>query len=177
LEVTNKKCNNILLEDGLNRVFDLILKVKNDRNRIYFIGNGGSSSISSHAAIDFINVAKVSSHALTNSAVLTCLANDYGYENSYSRYIETSIESGDILIAISSSGMSKNIINAVNVAKEISSTVVTLSGFDSKNTLRKLGDINIWSNSTDYGIVEMSHQFILHNLSDRFLDNSVEITK
>ena len=78
----------------------------------------------------------------------------------------------DILIAISRSGQSKNIIAAVETAKSNDSTVITLSGFKSDNRLRTTGDINFWSNSDDYGIVEIAHQFILQNIADRLITKS-----
>ena len=87
----------------------------------------------------------------------------------FSNIVKLTLKPQDILIAISSSGHSKNIINAVESAKQLGSIVITLSGFDSKNNLRKKGDINFWCNSRDYGMVEITHQFILHNLSDKFI--------
>ena len=91
----------------------------------------------------------------------------------FSRMLNIVIKKEDMLIIISSSGKSKNMINAGKIVKEIGSILITLSGFNSKNTLRTLGDINIWSNSEDYGIVEVTHQFILHNLADRFLNATI----
>ena len=139
----------------------------NTRNRaenIYIVGNGGSASIASHAVVDFINVAKLNAHTLHDSATLTCMANDYGYENSFSSILKTILKENDILIAISSSGKSKSIINAVNVSKKNGTKVITLSGFNPQNELRTLGCVNFWCNSSDYGMVEISHQFILHNI-------------
>ena len=89
-----------------------------------------------------------------------------------SNIIKHTLTPKDILIAISSSGQSKNIIAAVETAKNNNSTVKTLSGFKPDNKLRTTGDINFWSNSNDYGIVEMAHQFILHNIADRLIIKS-----
>ena len=122
------------------------------------------------AVIDFMNVGKLSAITLHDSATLTCMANDYGYENAFSNIIKLTLKPKDILIAISSSGQSKNIINAVESAKNLDSTVITFSGFKSNNPLRKMGDINFWCNSKDYGMVEIGHQFLLHNLADKFMD-------
>ena len=96
------------------------------------------------------------------------MANDYGYENAYARLLDTVLRPDDYVIAISSSGQSKNICQAVDMAKRHKAKVMTLSGFKESNPLRSLGDINFWLDSTDYGFVEVGHQFILHNLSDRF---------
>ena len=172
-EISNEENLKFSLEDGLNKIYKLLLNLKNKKGNLYIIGNGGSAAIASHAVIDFMNVANISAQTLHASASLTCMANDYGYENAFSRMLNIIIKKEDMLIIISSSGKSKNMINAGKIVKEIGSILITLSGFNSKNTLRTLGDINIWSNSEDYGIVEVTHQFILHNLADRFLNATI----
>ena len=169
-DVTNLENLQFLLEDGLIEVYKLLLSIRDKKSNLYIIGNGGSASIASHAVVDFMNVAGIRAHTLHDPATLTCMANDYGHENAFSRILNTIIKKEDLLIVISSSGKSKNMINATKTAKEIGTTVITLSGFNSKNPLRSLGDINIWSDSDDYGMVEITHQFILHNLADKFLE-------
>ena len=171
--VTTVENIELSLENGLTKIYNLLLNTRDKNKSLYIIGNGGSAAIASHAVIDFMNVANISAHTLHDSASLTCMANDYGYENAFSRMLNIIIKKEDMLIIISSSGKSKNMINAGKIVKEIGSILITLSGFNSKNTLRTLGDINIWSNSEDYGIVEVTHQFILHNLADRFLNATI----
>lgn len=167
------KCNNgngdsLNIEQSMCLVMEWLTKQRDKKNSIYIIGNGGSAAVASHAQIDFLNVAKLKVHVLHESSVMTCMANDYGYENAFSRVLETFIAENDLLIAISSSGQSQNICKAVMTAKKVGAKVITLTGFKSSNNLRQLGDINYWLDSTDYGFVEIGHQFILHNLSDRF---------
>lgn len=145
-----------------------LLSQREKKNTVYIIGNGGSAAVASHAQIDFLNVAKLKVHVLHESSVITCMANDYGYENAFALILETMLSKDDLLIAISSSGQSKNICKAAVTAKDHGAKVITLSGFQKNNPLRKLGDLNYWLNSTDYGFVEIGHQFILHNFSDRF---------
>jgi D-sedoheptulose 7-phosphate isomerase len=140
---------------------------KNARN-LYLVGNGGSAGVASHSATDFFNVAKLKAVTLHESALLTCMANDFGYENAFARMLSQMVQPGDVVIAISSSGNSPNIRNAATQARENGGTVVTLSGFASDNLLRSMGEINIWLDSNQYGLVEIGHQFILHNVSDRF---------
>ena len=94
-------------------------------------------------------------------SLITCITNDFGYENAYSRVLSNVIKPQDILIAISSSGKSINIYNAAKVAKEQGSTVITFTGFNRDNQLKALGDFNFWLDSNDYGFVEVGHQFIL----------------
>jgi D-sedoheptulose 7-phosphate isomerase len=166
--VTTVENIELSLENGLTKIYNLLLNTRDKNKSLYIIGNGGSAAIASHAVIDFMNVAQISAHTLHDSATLTCMANDYGYENAFSKILNVTIKKEDLLIAISSSGESKNMINALKVGREIGATLVTLSGFNLKNPLRELGDINIWLDSKDYGMVEIAHQFILHNLADRF---------
>jgi len=168
-KVTDQANKKISLEDGIEKVHNLLINTRETNSHLYVIGNGGSAAIASHAVIDFLNVGKISAHTLHDAATLTCMANDYGYEHVYSNIVKHTIKPKDILIAISSSGQSENIVAAVETAKSNNSIVITLSGFKPDNKLRTTGDINFWSNSDDYGIVEIAHQFILHNIADRLI--------
>lgn len=166
-KVTDGRNVELLLEDGISNVFFNLMNVRKKNTNLYIIGNGGSAAIASHAVVDFFNVGKVRSYTLHDSAMLTCMGNDYGYGNTFSKLASRLIDSDDLLIAISSSGSSKNIIGAAEVAKKNGVKVITFSGFEEDNNLRKVGDINFWCNSNDYGMVEIAHQFLLHNLADR----------
>lgn len=165
---SNANGDNINIEYATKLAMSWLFTQREHKNSVYVIGNGGSAAVASHAQIDFLNVAKLKVHVLHESSTITCMANDYGYENAFSRILETILLENDLLIAISSSGQSKNICNASITAKKMGIKVITLSGFKSNNQLRQLGDLNYWLNSIDYGFVEIGHQFILHNLSDRF---------
>ena len=153
---------------GITTILEKLTQVRDNKGSVYVIGNGGSAAVASHAVIDLINVAKLRAFTLHEPSVLTCLVNDYGYESAYALLLKQIARPGDILIAISSSGSSLNICNAVTQMISSGGNVITLSGFSHNNPLRSLGDINIWLNVSDYGLVEIGHQFILHNLSDRF---------
>jgi D-sedoheptulose 7-phosphate isomerase len=96
------------------------------------------------------------------------MANDFGYENAFARMLSQLLNQGDMLIVISSSGNSMNMRNAAKIAKEKGAYVITFTGFSADNPLRHLGNTNIWLESDDYGFVEIGHQFILHNIADRF---------
>ena len=165
--VTNGKGEIVELENALIKIIGMLNLFRVNKNDLFIIGNGGSASVASHAVIDFVNVGKMRAHVMHESSVITCMANDYGYENCYSQQIPVFLDSNSMLIAISSSGKSKNICNAVQVAKSAGATVVTFSGFSEKNPLRSMGGFNFYLNSSDYGMVEIGHQFILHNLADR----------
>ena len=162
-------------EQGLAAVVAMFERVRARRNCIYVIGNGGSATIASHLAIDLVNACQIRSFTLHESSFLTCMANDYGYEQAFSRLLGQVAMPGDVLVAVSSSGRSPNIRNSVQrLAAAGDCEVLTLSGFAADNPLRATGDINIWLDSKDYGMVEVSHQFILHNVVDRLRTNMVK---
>lgn len=166
--ITGPNAAKFELEQGIDATMKVLLAARQNKSGVYIIGNGGSAGVASHAAIDFVNVVKLRAIPLHEPSLLTCMANDYGYENAFQRLVETMAKPGDVLVAISSSGNSTNIRNAVAQMKAIGGTVITLTGFKPENPLRQLGDLNIWLDSHDYGFVEIGHQFVLHNLSDRF---------
>ena len=174
-EIQNFVGNNIKKNDGIiqavNIIKDVIIKDKN----VFIIGNGGSAGIASHAANDFINMCGLKCITFHDISVITCMTNDYGYDVTYQKLIENFSSNEDCLIAISSSGNSINIINAIEKFKEKNShgRTITLSGFSHDNKLRKQGDLNFWVDSKSYGIVEIAHQFILHFFADKIhQDNS-----
>ena len=156
------------IESGIQCAMQYLRSIREKGNRVYLIGNGGSAGVASHTATDFMNVVKLRAHTLHDSSILTCMTNDYGYENAFARMLSQVVARGDALIAISSSGKSQNIRNAATTVKQAGGIVITLSGFDRANPLRSLGDLNIWLDSSDYGFVEIGHQFVLHNIADRF---------
>ena len=166
--VSNKQGDDLGAEGGITTASRLLADVRSNNGAVYVIGNGGSAGIASHVITDFVNVAKLRAYTLHDSSLLTCMANDYGYENAFARLLKQMAKPGDALVAISSSGKSANIRNAAAQVTAGGGSVITLSGFDGNNPLRTLGDINIWLDSTDYGFVEVGHQFVLHNIADRF---------
>ncbi|NOS76782.1 MAG: SIS domain-containing protein [Nitrospira sp.] len=167
-EITGKNGAALGIEPGMAAAMQLLGQARRDKHSVYVIGNGGSASIASHTVNDFVNVAKLRAYTLHDSSLLTCMANDYGYENAFARILAEVASPKDVLVAVSSSGNSKNIRNAAVQAATGGMFVVTLSGFAPDNPLRSLGDINVWLDSRSYGQVEIGHQFILHNLADRF---------
>lgn len=158
------------LDDGLVEKIaatrDIFLAVKQQGGRVAVIGNGGSAGIASHIAIDLAKNGKVPATCFNDGAQITCLANDYGFENWLAHAVRMNLRAGDALVAISSSGKSPNILNGVKAAKELGLKVVTLSGFLPENPLRALGDVNFWADSRAYNIVETAHQFWLMSVID-----------
>jgi D-sedoheptulose 7-phosphate isomerase len=154
-------------ERSLDALLGALKDLRGRGGRLYLVGNGGSAGVASHAVTDFLNVGKLRASTLHDPSLLTCMSNDYGYDAAFARILSTVASHGDMLVAISSSGQSANIRNAAAEMRNLGGMVVTLSGFKLDNPLRSLGDFNFWLDSTDYGMVEIGHQFLLHNLADR----------
>ena len=154
----------------IDQSVELIKKKIKTNNTTYIAGNGGSASIASHVSVDFIKVAKVKSSTFNNSNLITCYANDYGYENWVKEAIKAYCLIDDLVILISSSGTSPNIINAAKYCKDTNIDLITLSGFDRDNELSKLGKINFHVDSKNYNYVEMAHHIILLSIVDIFAE-------
>jgi len=154
--------------DALEMAHFLLEQVSKVDGIVYLIGNGGSAGIASHFCTDFLRTLGIAAATFSDATTLTCFGNDFGYENVYKMPLERNLKSNDLLIAISSSGKSENILAATKVAKEKKVTTITLSGFDSNNPLSKMGDLNFWLDSHDYGLVETGHFFLLHTIVDTF---------
>ena len=170
----NKSIYNLLNDLDISLIdksVELIQECKINKGKTYIIGNGGSASIASHVSVDFAKVASVQSNTFNNANLITCFANDYGHENWIKEAIKAYTQKNDILILISSSGTSNNIINAAKYCNENNIPLITLSGFDKSNPLAKLGDVNIHINSNNYNYIEMSHHIILLSIVDIFAEN------
>ena len=165
---TGSNGNSLDAELGIEKILEELQLTKKSGKRVFIIGNGGSAAVASHTVTDFLNKGKLSASTIHEPALLTCMTNDYGYEEAFTRILSTVAGKGDVLFAISSSGQSVNIHNAVKRMQELEGTVISLSGFRYDNPLRLLGDLNFWIDSTDYGVVEMGHLFLLHHIADRF---------
>jgi D-sedoheptulose 7-phosphate isomerase len=166
-EIANQDGRSLECEKGIQKNLDMLEKLRARGGNLFLIGNGGSAGVVSHILTDFINVNKLNARTLHESTLLSCISNDYGYENSFSEPLSTLARDKDLLIAVSSSGRSANIRNAVKGIKEIGGEAITLSGFGQDNPLRSMGDLNIWLDSNSYGLVEIGHLFYLHYLSGR----------
>ncbi len=145
---------------------DMARRTHANGRKLIFIGNGGSAAIASHMATDYSKNGNLRSMAMNDGATLTCLSNDLGYENVFAKQIDMLANEGDLLIAISSSGKSPSILRAVDKARERGCSVITLSGFGDDNPLRKIGDVNFYVASNQYGYVEIAHLTICHAILD-----------
>ncbi len=128
-EAHNHAGTMIGVDDALAWTIDAVAEVYRRGAKVMFVGNGGSAAIASHMAIDFTRNGGVTAMAFNDAAALTCFGNDFGYEQVFARQVTLQARSGDLLVAISSSGASPNIIRAVEAARDADCLVLTLSGF------------------------------------------------
>ena len=156
---------------AFHEVVLLIEKAQKKSGKIILIGNGGSAAIASHLTVDFTKAANIRAINFNESSILTCFSNDYGYEHWAEMALEFYGDNDDLVILISSSGQSKNIINAARKARKMGLSLVTLSGFLKSNPLKELGDVNLWVDSPQYNIVENTHQVWLLSIVDYLIEN------
>ena len=143
------------------------LKIKETNNKIMIFGNGGSAAIASHVSVDLTKNAKVRCVNYNESDLITCFSNDYGYERWVEKAVEFYSDKNDVLVLISSSGKSQNMINACKSARNKKiSKIITFTGHDKNNPLSQLGDINFWVDSKAYNFVENIHQVWLLTIVD-----------
>ena len=156
--------------DEIAKIVERLDKAEKEQGTIYIIGNGGSAAIASHVSVDFAKTTRIPSATFNNSNLITCFANDYGYENWVLEAIKAYTNKNDLIILISSSGTSNNIVNAAKYCKSNKINLITFSGFNKDNPLSKLGNINFHIDSNKYNYIEMSHHIILLTLVDIFAE-------
>lgn len=151
------------LEVGFNAIAALLTDLRARNGALWWVGNGGSSAICSHLSQDALNKLSIRSSVLSDASLMTCMANDYGYAHIYSKPLEKMAQKGDMLIAISSSGRSENILNCVRFANENGLKLVTLSAFDEGNPLwHSEADVSLYLPTKLYGHAEVGHEALLH---------------
>lgn len=165
IEASNQS-SSLNYSDAVTEALRFILAAQDKNAKVIMIGNGGSAGIASHMAVDYWKNGNIRSTAFNDSSLLTCVSNDYSYEEVFAKPIEMFADAGDILFAISSSGSSKNILNGVKAAIDKGCKVVTFSGFNPENPLRTLGDVNFYVPAFSYGFVEILHNLIIHEILD-----------
>jgi len=174
LQVTDRQGTTLSLDQGVNRVADLILSVRSASGKAILVGNGGSAAIASHMHCDLCNGVRMKSMIFTEPSLLTAFSNDFGYDAVFERSMHLWAEQGDLVFAISSSGRSQNILRAVAVAIKQDCDLITFSGFKSNNPLRSMGHINFYISSGEYGYVESAHSVLAHFLTDSAMMSIVD---
>lgn len=166
-QVTDRQGATLSLDEGAERAARMILTVGDDSRKVMLAGNGGSAAIVSHMQNDICKAVGVRGMVFTEQPLLTALSNDDGYETAFERPVELWVEPGDLMLTISSSGKSENILRAARAAQERDSGLITLTGFSPDNPLRLMGDVNFYVGSDVYGYVETAHAALTHFMTDR----------
>lgn len=153
---------------AVDRALTVISSAAANNRRIYVIGNGGSAAIADHLSCDFTKGTHTGKHPnlvahsmCVNGAIYSAIANDFSFEEVFSKQIEFIGTQNDVLIAISSSGNSANIVRGVEAAQKKGMIVIGLSGF-SGGELAQVADISLYVPVKNYGIVEDCHQSLMH---------------
>ena len=151
----------------LEKVKKYLKLVSQKKKKVIIFGNGGSAAIANHFSVELTKTSKIRCVNYNESSLLTCFSNDFGYENWVKKTLEYHADKGDLIILISSSGESKNMLNACKFClKKKYFPIITLTGFKKNNSLNKLGHINFWVDSKIYNHIENAHQFLLLSLVD-----------
>ena len=156
--------------EGMKSIIDIFTEKKKAGYKVYFIGNGGSAAIASHMTADFMKNGGMNTVSLYDNAVTTCMGNDYGYQDIFSRPLGFLASQGDLLVAISSSGKSQNIINSIDVARGKDVSTISFTGFDKDNQARCGSDLSVYVPSHKYGIVESIHNLIIQEIVDLIME-------
>jgi D-sedoheptulose 7-phosphate isomerase len=147
----------------LFELLKLTEKIRNGRGRIFFFGNGASSSFANHMALDWSKNGGVLALSLSDSALLTALANDYSYQDVFKEFAKiNSIGKDDLVATISSSGNSPNVVSILDYANEVGATTFALSGLKPNNESRNKAKLSVYYPYKTYGMVECAHQVYLH---------------
>jgi len=168
--VTQSDGSIFTVEDGLNAWCAITSQIMKSNNTMFFAGNGASAMMASHMAADSSKNGGFRALAFNDPALMTAIGNDIAYEQIFAVPLKRYADPGDILITISSSGNSPNIVAAIESAKEVGLKIITLSGMKEDNKSRQMGDFNFYVPCITYGMAECSHQVILHCWLDIFME-------
>lgn len=173
-EVTNAYGESLSLDQGIDRAVQMLLTVGQIEGKVLLIGNGGSAAIVSHVQNDLCKGASLRAMVFTEQPLLTALSNDLGYETVYERPIELWGNRDDVVVAVSSSGRSENILRAVHAATLLGCHIITFSGFAPSNPLRRMGEVNFYVPAQAYGCVEVAHMTLTHCLVERVMEEGLK---
>ena len=159
----------VSLAEGLQALQQLWSRQVAHGRSVFWIGNGGSAALVAHVSQDLINKCGIRSFTFNDPSLITCMSNDYGYEQVFERPLRALAREGDVLMAVSSSGMSANIVGACGAALEIGMELVAFSAFSADNHLHKLQSTLSFHTPTHvYGHAELTHEALIHAAADTF---------
>ena len=162
LQITDERGSILERQAGFAALLRLTMAAGNKHDNIFLIGNGASASMASHIAADLCKNARLSTEVFSDSSLLTAVANDVGTDHLFAVPLQRRGKKGDILVTISSSGKSRNILEAVKTARKIGMKVITFSAMKPDNPLCKLGDLNFYVRADTFGLAESAHAVLLH---------------
>ena len=165
VQVTDMAGTTLPLEEGADRAIQMIIDVRSASRKVMLGGNGGSAAIVSHVENDLSESSGVRAMVFTEQPVLTARANDHGYGSVFERPVEMWAEPGDLMVTVSSSGRSENILRGLQMARKKGCKLITFSGFDADNPSRRLGDLNFYVPCSVYAYVETAHMALIHFLT------------
>lgn len=168
--VTDRSQNVIDISDGMDAWVTRTGKLKKENATMYFVGNGASSMMAGHMSADAAKNGQIRAQAFHETSLMTAVSNDTSYENVFAYPLRRFADPGDVLVTISSSGNSPNIMQAIQAANELGIETITLSGKSPENGSRPLGILNFYIPSQSYGIIECAHQVLLHSWLDQYMD-------
>jgi D-sedoheptulose 7-phosphate isomerase len=168
MKVTDHQGAEMDMQNGLEQLLDMTGELKKQNQTLFFVGNGASAMMSSHMATDFCKNGGIKSMAFNDASLMTALGNDISYEQCFAFPLGRFGQQGDMLVTISSSGNSPNVVSALKKAREMDITRVTVSGMKPDNASRQLGNLNFYVPGDTYGFAESAHQVLLHCWYDMF---------
>lgn len=170
LIATDGNGNVLDTDEALEKWVDVCEEKRRERGMFFFCGNGASATMAEHMSHDCFQNADFLTQTCSETSHITAISNDVSYEDVFAYRIGKMLKETDMLITISSSGNSPNVIKAIKTAKELGVFVVTVSGKKEDNQSRKLGDLNFYVPLETYGMVESAHAVLLHCWLDMYLD-------
>lgn len=170
IEITDFEGRQYSYEDGITRIVDRLWECKMEKASLFLCGNGGSAGIAQHMTADFMKNAGIKAQDILGATILTCISNDLSYEYVFGRQLEMLAGRRDVLIAISSSGESENIVRAIETMRTVGGNIITLTGFLKDNRIRKMGDSNVYVPVCRYGMTESIHNMIIQQCVDKIVE-------
>lgn len=169
--VTDRNGQEMSFDQGLELWAEQARKVQQEtKGLLFFCGNGASATMAEHMSHDWFQNAVVNTQTCAETSHITAISNDLSYEDVFAYRINRILSDSDILVTISSSGNSPNVVKAIQTAREKGCFIITLSGKGADNKSRKMGDLNFYVSLETYGLVESAHAVLLHCALDYFLD-------
>lgn len=172
LSASRGNAGNFPVDDAFGMWINMAIRIRDQKRTIFLIGNGASASMASHVAADLAKNSHVHTEVFSDLSLITAIANDVSYDEVFAEPLRRRIESGDMLVAISSSGQSGNVLKAAEEARKLDGVVVTLSAMKRDNYLTSKGDLNFYVPASTYGLAETCHAAILHHWIDKIVERN-----